>query len=77
MEEACLQSMAELDKISHAQGRFKALITYILLKKFTHTPAILCRLGKNSRRVDKMWPWPFNRGLIYNNNCKHYNFRLV
>ena len=41
---SCLQSMAELDKISHMQVRFKALIAYIFLKKLVHAPAILCRL---------------------------------
>ena len=37
--------MAELDEISRVEGRFKALITYIMFKKILAcAPTILCRL---------------------------------
>ena len=43
--------MAELDEISHMQGRFQALISYNFFKKLERAPAILCRLGEESEVV--------------------------
>ena len=39
---AHLQSMAELDEIAGVQGRFRPL--FLIFKKLTRAPAILCRL---------------------------------